>query len=338
MKFTERFIQSLKPKNARYDYREKSGNGFAIRVFPSGEKSWIFLYTFEGRKRRLTLGNYPTMSLNKARQEHRKALSSLADKKDPGLLKMNEKKEARDSSSIIGLIVEYIERWARPNKRSWAEDQRILMVDVEPIWGKRKAASITRRDVILLLDSIKERGAPIAANRTLACIRRMFNFAIERDIITTTPCAAIKAPSKENQRSRCLTDDEIKLFWYALDAPYSAEKENKDAVRMSPQTRLALKLQLITAQRKGEIIGAEWCDIDLTTGVWTIPAIKAKNNTPHRVPLSPLAIALLNEIKKLSGNSRWLFPAARADKPITGEADLKSAQALRYRLCAITPV
>jgi hypothetical protein len=256
MKFTERLIQSLKPKNERYDYREKSGNGFAIRVFPSGEKSWIFLYTFEGRKRRLTLGNYPTMSVNKARQEHRKALSLLADKKDPGLLKINEKKEARDSSSVIGLIDEFIEKWAKPNKRSWAEDQRILMTDVAPIWGKRKATSITRRDVILLLDSIKERGAPIAANRTLACIRRMFNFAIERDIITTSPCAAIKASSKENQRSRCLTDNEIKLFWHALDAPYSMN-ENKYTVKMSPQTRLALKLQLITAQRKGEIIGAE---------------------------------------------------------------------------------
>lgn len=323
MQFEDRTIKSLKPKNIRYDFREKSGNGFAIRVFPSGEKSWIFLYTFEGRKRRLTLGNYPAMSLAKARQAHRDALSILTIGKDPGLIKKNEKNEARDSSTVNGLINEYIEIWAKPNKRSWEEDKRILMRNIEPIWGKRKAASITRRDVILLLDSIKERGAPIAANRTLACIRRMFNFAIERDLVSASPCAAIKAPSKENQCTRCLTTDEIRLFWHSLsnsDLP----DESQRTVKMSPQTRLALKLQLVTAQRKGEVIGAEWKDMDLINRIWTIPAAKAKNNNPHRVPLSDFAIELLHEIKKLNTNSQWLFPTARADKPVTGEAIAKA--------------
>jgi integrase len=315
MQFEDRAIKSLKPKSTRYDFREKSGNGFAIRVFPSGEKSWIFLYTFEGRKRRLTLGKYPTMSLAKARQSHRDALSVLTTGKDPGLLKKNVKIEARDSSTVNGLINEYIEMWAKPNKRSWEEDKRILMRNIEPIWGNRKAASITRRDVIVLLDGIKERGAPIAANRTLACIRRMFNFAIERDLISASPCAAIKAPSKENQCTRCLTVDEIRFFWNSL---------SQGTVKMSPQTKLALKLQLVTAQRKGEVIGAEWKDMDLINRVWTIPAAKAKNNNLHRVPLSYFALELLREIKKLSGNSKWLFPAARGDKPITGEAIAKA--------------
>lgn len=322
MQFEDRTIKSLKPKSTRYDFREKSGNGFAIRVFPSGEKSWIYLYTFEGRKRRLTLGNYPTLSLAKARQAHRDALSILTTGEDPGLIKKNEKKEARDSSTVIGLIDEYIERWAKPNKRSWEEDKRILMRNIQPIWGNRKAASITRRDVILLLDSIKER-APIAANRTLAVVRRMFNFAIERDLISASPCAAIKAPSKENQCTRCLTIDEIKLFWNSLNKSDETDT-NKDIVKMSPQTKLALKLQLVTAQRKGEVIGAEWKDIDLTNRVWTIPAAKAKNNNPHRVPLSDFALELLHEIKKLCGNSQWLFPAARVNKPITGEAISKA--------------
>lgn len=323
IQFTERFIQSLKKKNKRYDLREKSGKGFAIRVFPSGEKSWVFFYTFEGRKRRLTLGNYPDMSLDKARQQHRKELSILAENKDPALLKMNQKKEARDASTVNGLIDEYIEIWAMPRKRSWAEDKRILTRDISPIWGKRKAKSITRRDVILLLDSIKERGAPIAANRTLACVRRMFNFAIERDVILTSPCTAIKAPSKENKRSRCLTVDEIKIFWHGLDNTMPS-KNNEHTVKMSPQTKLALKLQLVTAQRKGEVIGAEWNEIDFSTGVWSIPPEKAKNNIPHRVPLSQLAIELLNEVKKLSGSSRWLFPAQRSNKSITGEAVAKA--------------
>lgn len=88
----------------------------------------------------------------------------------------------------MGLIEEYLEKHAKPNKRSWEEDQRILYKDVLSSWGNRKAKDITRRDVIQLLDKIKERGAPIIANRTLACVRRMFNFAIKRALLDSSPC------------------------------------------------------------------------------------------------------------------------------------------------------
>jgi site-specific recombinase XerD len=107
-----------------------------------------------------------------------------------------------------------LEKHAKPNKRSWKEDQRMLYKDVRPSWGKRKAKNITRRNVIQLLDKIKERGSPIVANRTLACVRRMFNFAIKRGLLDSSPCIMIEAPAKENRRDRYLSTAEIKVFWH----------------------------------------------------------------------------------------------------------------------------
>lgn len=323
--FTDRYIKSLEPRKNQikhYDVREGSGEGFTLTVFPSGEKSFIYIYHFGGRKRRMTLGKYPHMSLSDARQAHRKALKLLEEGKDPALEKKNERLEAKNSSTVEGLIKEYLEEWAKPRKRSWEEDERILNKDVKPLWGKRKAKDITKRDVILLLEAITKRGAPIGANRTLACIRRMFNFGVERDLLPSNPCATVKAPSKENRRERSLSADEIKIFWNGLDQVLKSD-DDKLILKMSDATKLALKLQLVTAQRKGEIVSAEWCEIDLTAKVWTISCEKAKNGKTHRVPLSNLALEILADIKKLSDDSRWLFPAAptsKKDTHMTGEA------------------
>ena len=318
--FTERELKALKPlegKTKFRDVREKKGEGFAVTVFPSGKKSFIYIYHFGGRKRRMTLGKYPQCSLAEAKILHRDALTVLKSGKDPADEKLKAKMAVRDSSTVEGLIEEYLEKWARPNKRSAQADERCLYKDVKPYWGKLKANEITRRDVVLLLDRIKERGAPIAANRTLACVRRMFNFGIERDIVNTNPCLVIKAVAKENRCDRVLSEDEIKILWLALE-----QDTNNDnplhTIHMSVETKLVLKLQLATAQRKGEVVAAEWDEFDLVSGWWTIPAEKAKNNQTHRVPLSTLAIQILDSIKKLNESSRFLFPAKRKDTHITG--------------------
>ena len=204
---------------------------------------------------------------------------------------------------------EYLEKWARPRKRSAAEDERILRKDVLPAWGRRKARDIGRRDVVLLLDGIVERGAPIQANRTLGVIRRMFNFAISRDMLDTTPVVMVKPPSKENQRDRVLTFAEIRIFWHGLTK-----------ARMSEAVRLALKFQLATAQRKGEIVNAEWAEFDFEEGTWTIPGERSKNQRTHRVPLSALSLSLLEEVRELSGESPRLFPSPRGGGSISATA------------------
>ena len=300
MKFTDRQIKSLKPKKTRYEVWEDNGKGFGVRVAPTSRKSFIFLYRFQGTSRRMTFGNYPETSLADAHATHSKARQVLERGADPATVEQDAKEESRRSPSIKRLAAEYIGKYAKPRKRSWKEDERILNKDVVPRWGKRKAQDITRRDIILLLDEIVDRGALIQANRTLATIRKMYSFAMGRGILESSPCVAIPAPSKENRRDRVLNETEIKTFWNKLST-----------AKMEKYTTLALKLQLITAQRKGEVAGAEWVNFDLKDGWWTIPAEKSKNGLPHRVPLSSFAIETLNELKIISGDSKWLFPSPR---------------------------
>ncbi|WP_218814121.1 tyrosine-type recombinase/integrase [Rickettsiella endosymbiont of Dermanyssus gallinae] len=308
-RFTDKLIKSLKPKPQRYDVREKSGQGFGIRVFPSNQKSWVFLYHFEGKKKRMTLGTYPLVSLNEARQKHFEALRVLSSGKDPNVIKQETQLASKNAETIPGLIEEYLEKWAKKRKRSWKEDERILKKDVLSVWGKKKAKDIKKHDVISLLDKVIERGSPIAANRTLAVIRKMFNFAVERSILPITPCYNMKAPALENQRDRVLSFDEIRFFWVGLDK-----------FSCSELIKLALKLQLTTAQRKGEVVSAEWKEMDLKTGWWTIPSHKAKNRNAHRVPLSKLALSLLVELKKYSGHTSWLFPSRVGNQSLTGSS------------------
>jgi integrase len=316
-RFTDKFIAALRPKAERYEKWE--GGGFGVRVSPRG-KAWVWVYRHQGRPRRMTLGSYPAMGLADARIKLAEARKLLERGIDPGDVEVQQRKAERVAETVEELAEAYLEKWARPRKRSAAEDERILRKDVIPAWRRRKAKDIARRDVIALLDAIVDRGSPIAANRTLAVIRRMFGWALSRDIVPASPCVAVKAPAKERRRDRVLSADEIAALWRAFDNPELA---------MSLAIRLALKLQLVTAQRKGEIIGAERSEFDRDGRVWTIPAEKAKNGMPHRVPLSPLARALLDEIEVATGRrpdhgkegpSRWLFPSPRRDGPITGPA------------------
>lgn len=235
---------------------------------------------------------------------------------DPSTVEVHAKAEAREALTVKELADEYIERHAKPRKRSWAEDARILNVDVLPHWGRRKARDITRRDVITLLDEIAER-APIAANRTLAVVRKMFNFAVSRDIVTATPCAQVKAPAPENKRDHVLNDEEIKTLWTFLDTaltPEDARKRTRDGKfvktgkpALSSEVKLALKLQLVTGQRKGEIVSIERKEIHGRW--WTTPREKAKNKEPHRIYLSDLAMEIPEEARVLAGDLSYVFPA-----------------------------
>ena len=309
MRFTDKGIAALKPKAERYEVWEDGRTGLGVRVSPKGRKSWVYMYRFNGTARRMGLGTYPVVGLASARVKHANAKELLAKDTDPGAQQIERKRAERDAETVNDLAEEYLEKWARPRKRSAAEDERTLRKDVLPAWGTKKAKEIRRRDVILLLDKIVERGSPIQANRTLAIVRRMFNFAVSRDILDATPVAMVQAPAKEHARERVLSPDEMRTFWYGLDeAP------------MSEAVKLALKLELVTAQRKGELIGAPLSEFDFEDAVWTIPGERSKNGIAHRVPLSPLALGLIEEACSLAGESKWLFPSPRGDEHIKPEA------------------
>ena len=163
-----------------------------------------------------------------------------------------------------------------------------------------KAAAVTRHDVRGLLESIVDNGAPYQANAVLAATRKIFNWGIENDIIATNPCHLIKQPQKLQRRDRVLTESEIRTFWGKLDT-----------AAMSDGTKLALRLQLVTAQRPGEVLGACWEEFDLETSWWTVPAEHAKNKLSHRVPLSDLASDLLSQVREQSRKSEFLFPYSK---------------------------
>lgn len=305
MKFTDRSIKALKLKSDRYEAWEDNGKGFGIRVSPAGVKSWIFIYRFDGLARRMTLGRYPAMTLAEAHTAHSKANEEFRKGIDPGVLRTQANSDHRGSPTVAQLMDEYIEKWAKPRKRTWEEDARMLSKDVTPYLGRRKAKDIKRRDIILLIDGIVERGSPIAANRTLRIIKKMFSFAVKRGVLDASPCVEIDAPAKENHRERFLAEEEIKKFWFGLDN-----------AKMSDGTKVALKLLLVTAQRKGEVTQAEWSEIDFKKGWWTIPKEKTKNERIHRVPIPKMAIDLFKQAKELSGDSIWVFPSIK-DRSIT---------------------
>ena len=261
--FTVRKLESLKKlTSSRVDFWDEDDTpGFGLRISAAGKRTWVAMYrTKEGRQRRLKLGTFPPMTLADARDEAREALRAAQKGKDPAEARDKE----RSADTIKALANLYIDKHAKPTKRSWKIDQRMLNRDVILAWGARKARSIRRRDIIDLLDKIFDRGAPIMANRTYTVIRRMFRFAVERDIVDASPCVGVTKPGKEHARERVLAEPEIRAVWKAMDA----EPQLYGAI---------LKLRLITAQRGAEVRSMRWSDIDPAidkaedSAWWTIP-------------------------------------------------------------------
>lgn len=309
MRFTDRRIQALKPRAERYEVFEDGRPGFGLRVSPSCRKSFVYLFRHEGRPRRMTLGTYPALSLHDAHVKHAEAEALVKKGQDPGALLVETRRAERHAETVAELIDEYLDKYARPNKRSAAADERALRKDVEPAWGRRKAKSIGRRDIITLLDGIVGRGSPVMANRLLEILRKMFAFAVQRGILEATPCVLIDPPAKETPRDRVLTPAEIKTVWTSLGE-----------AKMSEAARLALKFLLATGQRREEVLGAAWVEFDVNECVWEIPASRTKTGRAHRVPISSLAQNLFAEIKAVAGESQWLFPSPRGGKPMAGAA------------------
>ena len=303
MKFTHRSIEAIKPKAERFEVWETNGKGFGLRISPAGKKSWIYLYRFDGRARRLTLGAYPDMGLADAHEAHAKAKRELSKGTDPGEKDQLKKAAHRNAFTVANLVNEYIERHAKKKKITWREDLRCLNKDVLPFIGKRKARDIENRDIVLLRDRIMDRGAEMMANRVHNCLTKLFNFGIERGLLKASPCAALSLPAEKVQRDRALSDAEIKIFWNSLGD-----------TGMEISRQLALRLLLVTAQRRGEVVGAKWQEFNLNERVWEIPLEriktrkKRKKTGPHLVPLNDLALSLLDEIKAVSNGSPFLFP------------------------------
>lgn len=288
--FTDTMIKKLKPEEKKYVRGE--GNGFSIRVMPSGAKTWLYAYNIDSKRRELNLGSYPDVTLETAREKFEAAKKKVKNGIDPLAEKEQATEERRKAPTIADLIKEYILKHAKPSKRSWYEDERILNKDALTAWGKRKAADIKKRDVVLLLESIIERGSPGSANSNFKIIRKMFRFAVERDILEHSPCDGVKMPAPLNRGDRVLTEAEIKALW-----------SNLDTCNASDEIRRAIKLILVTAQRPGEVIGMHSSEIDGKW--WTVPAERSKNKKAHRVYLTDTALQLIGNTE----GKGFIFPS-----------------------------
>ncbi|MBS0366709.1 MAG: tyrosine-type recombinase/integrase [Proteobacteria bacterium] len=342
----------------RYDVTIDGREGLMARVFPSGVVSFRFRYRRGGRRLVMVLGEFGAengLSLADAFDAHHQAQKELAKDLDP--IEERDRRQAdaerkrlerSAADTVASLVEQFVHRKLRAERwdaaaGQWVRDSRAnikarkrpdaaaALLGYVPAagWlpGKRrtkhkpvptliselghlKARDVTRRQLIAFLDGIVERGAPVTANRVHALLLQLFTWASAKDLIPASPMAGVERPGgEERPRRRVLTAEEVKAFWAKLQTADMAEP-----------TRLALKLLLVTAQRRGELTFAKWSDFDLDGKLWTIPVELLKTSharraepEPHVVPLSPVAIELLKQLAALTGEGRYVLPA-RVDK------------------------
>ncbi|MBU4236864.1 MAG: tyrosine-type recombinase/integrase [Proteobacteria bacterium] len=311
MALSDLLLKKMTPKKTKFEVSD--GNGLSIQVLPAGTKSWIFRYMIDGRARRMTLGRYPTISLADVRQLHGAAMQEVERGIDPGVKKQEAKATRKAEPNIIDLLDEFWDRELQ-HKASGKDQKRMVTKDVLPLWGDRKVKSITRRDTVLLLDNVRDR-AKITANRLQTVLVRMFNFAAERGMLDYSPLTGMKK-QREKARDRVLSNEEIKIFWDALDL----DNLTMDIYRVS---KLALKMILLTGQRPGEVCGMTWDEIDGNT--WTIPATRMKSKDAHSVPLSDMALEIIEQARIYSGDSLFVFASTQKDEGATTTRALSRA-------------
>jgi integrase len=303
--FTAKKLESLKPGTERIDYWDDSFPGLVLRVTPGGEKVFSLMYRIGGHRRRLTLGAFPfVVSLADAREQAGDALKLVKKGIDP-IEEQKRREEAEVERILEGwtfeqLTKQFLEEYA--NKlRSYYEVKRSFDQYLLPQFGKTKVKELKRADVRSFLDEMAKT-KPVMANRCLAYVRKMYNWALSKDLVEYNPISAIPRPGAEQQRDRVLSEDEIRALWTALDS----EK---------PIMAATFRLRLLTAQRGGEVHAMRWKDIDGEW--WTIPSEFSKNKLSHRVPLSPQALQVVNQIREITESmdekmkrdgSEWVFP------------------------------
>jgi integrase len=337
----DRKIASLKPQKELVEWWDEKTPGFGIRVSPKGKKTWFVMYRFAGLRRRFRFGRYPEISLEKARQKARKALSDVSEGKDPAQLRKAEeaaqKRERLEAKTFSRLAEQYIEEYAKLNKRSWKEDQRIIDKLLKPEFGTLNVKEISRSHVRGFLRGMATK-TRVQANRAQACLRKMFNWAIREEIVDMegNPASGISSPGgREKPKERNLSDDELKAVWEEMKTASTAP------------TR-ALQLILLTGQRPGEVAGLPWEELNLGDAIWTLSGNRVKNGMTNLVPLSHQALRIIEQQRQAlvsqreirtkrgeaSAESAFLFPCrhlAKA-KPMTVYALDQEAQRIGQKL------
>jgi integrase len=315
---TEIAIKKIPVSDKRREWPDGNVTGLYLVVQPSGAKSWALRYRASGAPRKLTLGPYPGIGIGAARGLAREAIGKVAGGKDPAAAKKATKEARKAEQSADDRVAKvakaftekYLKRHVGPG---WArEAERLLRKEILPIIGLKRLGDVRRADVIDMLDGIVDRGAPFTANRALAVLTRLGNWAVEREIITASPFDRIKPPAVETSRERVLSDDEIKLVWAAFEAvghPFCAFG----------------KLLLLTGARRAEVAGMRWSEVDLAAKTWTLPGARTKNGHEHVVPLSDAAVRMLQDLPRIGDKPDGFIFTTTGTTPVSGYSHAKAA-------------
>lgn len=291
--FTDKTIKSLKTTKAQEYFWDRTfqlpGFQFGIHCYRSGVKVWVIRYRAPGGRRpEVSLGNVVAMSLSKARDEARARLAAIQQGKDPA--KMRDDYHAADT--FDDLCKKFLEDFdakvanglRRASTRShYADGIRLYF---QPAWRTRKVCDISRRDVIALVDEINNvKKHPAQAQRVRAMASRMFNFALEREIIDKSPCIGLPKIDHPKPRTRFLDEEELQKVWQACE-------------ECSPTIAGIFRLLILTGQRCGEVTGMRWDEIKGQQ--WILPGNRTKNHREHIVPLSLEALRIVEGMKSIN--------------------------------------
>jgi len=306
---TDTRIKALKPKELRYPVAD--GGGLVLEIMPSGSKIWRFRYSLHGKRQpTVTIGNYPAISLQLARDRARKYTEIVAQ----GVSPVADARQDRGAERLSDTVMDFAATWLAAEIDGKSESysrtmRRALDKDVLPAIGNKRMADVTPGDVLAICDKIKGRGSPKMALTTRNAIKRMYEFAIARQVAATNPAQAVAARfiSTQESRTRVLAPVEIGIM---LRAVYASD------IRRPPNP--ALHLLVLTMVRKSELIESKWDEFDLDAKVWRVPGARMKMGREHWVYLPTQAVEILQELRDIGHGTTYVFPSTRgrAEAPI----------------------
>jgi integrase len=313
MKLTQRKIENLECPAGRRDMMvfDDEQAGLGVRVTASGGKSFLAQYTLAGAKRRVPLGSCNAIPLAKAREAARAILGDVAKGRDPAGDRVQKameakRKAARDILTLDALIGQWASLRLADKRASYAAEAvralRFAFVKQLPL----PAADLERAVVVRVLDKLASDGRTAMASRTAAYGRACYQWALKRGVLHGNPFANLPLASVAT-RDRVLSDEELSAVWKATDrpGPYNA----------------IVRMLVLTGQRREEVAGMTWAELDDELSTWTIPASRAKNGVAHVVPLSAPAQTLLRGVARQEG-SDLVFPGMRG--PFNGFGKAKA--------------
>ena len=300
MSLSDAKVRNAKSKSKPYKIAD--GEGMFLLVSPSGSKYWRLKYHFAGREKLLALGVYPEVSLSDARERRLQARKTLAAGNDPGDVKREAKRLAvLQTENAFETVAR---EWYEQRKHEWKPSSakttlKRLERHIFPKLGKRPITSISAPDILSMLRVIESTGALDTAQRVMQMCGQVFMYAIATGRAERNPVpdlrGALKTPVTKHH-----------AYLKAADLPEFLKK--LEAYEGALETKLALRLLLLTYVRTIELRGAEWPEIDFKKAEWRIPAERMKMKELHIVPLSSQAVAVLRELQKHTGNREYIFP------------------------------